>query len=271
MLTERQRLGLRFSPFGALSWHHFDLGDTVGQTERLFQRVGEPPLDALFQHQPVDDDLDLVVLVLRETLVSLEELVDVDRLTVDARTHVALTRQIFEQRVVLALAATNHRREDLEADAVIHVEDAVDDLLRGLTLQLGAVVRAVLHTDTGVEQAEVVVDLGDRADGGPRVAAARLLIDRDRRRQPFDDVDVGLVHLPEELARIRAQRLDVPPLPFRVDRVERQARFARTRQPGEHDQLVARQLDVDVLEVVLSGASNHDLWLVGLRLALAGS
>ena len=58
---------------------------------------------------------------------------------------------------------------------------------------------AVLHADAGVQQAQVVVDLGDRADGGPRVAAGRLLVDRDGGRQPLDDVDVGLVHLPEEL------------------------------------------------------------------------
>ena len=98
-----------------------------------------------------------------------------------------------------------------------------------------AAVRAVRDADARVEQAQVVVDLGDRADGRARVARRRLLVDRDRRRQALDEVDVGLVHLAEELARVRRQRLDVAALTLGVDRVERERRLPRTRQAGEHD------------------------------------
>ena len=225
VLAERQRLGGRF----AFAGHDLDLGDAVGEAERRLERVGEAPLDPLLQHQPVDDDLDLVVLVLGEPLVALQELVDVDRLAVDAGPDVALTGQVLEQRVVLALAAAHDRSQHLEPQAVVHGEDAVDDLLRRLALQPGAVVRAVLDADAGVQQAQVVVDLGDRADGRAWVLARRLLVDRDRRRQALDHVDVGLVHLPEELAGVRTQRLDVAALALGVDRVEREARLARTR------------------------------------------
>src|SRR5262249_16312610 len=91
-----------------------------------------------------------------------------------------------------------------------------------------------------------------------RVARGRLLVDRDRRREAFDRVDVGLLHQAEELARVGGERLDVPPLPLGVDRVEREARLARAREPGDHDQGVARQLDGDVLEVVLTGTGYED-------------
>ena len=138
-------------------------------------------------------------------------------------------------------------------------EDAVDDLLRRLALQAGAVVRAVLHADAGVQQAQVVVDLGDGADGGARVAAGALLIDGDGRRETLDDVDVGLVHLAEELAGVRRERLDVATLALGVDGVEREAALARTGQAGEHDEPVAGDLDVDVLQVVLAGAADDDL------------
>ena len=187
-----------------------------------------------------------MLLVTRQPLVALQELVDLHRLAVDAGTHVALAGEILEQRVVLALAAPNDRCEHLEASALRQLQDAVDDLLRRLALQLGAVVRAVLHADFRVQQAEVVVDLGDGAHRRARVLARRLLIDRDRRRQAFDDVDIGLVHLSEELARISRQRFDVAPLTLGVDGVEGQARLARTRDAGEDDQLVARQLISDV-------------------------
>ena len=48
-------------------------------------------------------------------------------------------------------------------------------------------------------------------------------------RQALDEVDVGLVHLAEELAGVRRQRLDVAALALGEDRVERQARTCRSR------------------------------------------
>jgi hypothetical protein len=117
---------------------------------------------------------------------------------------------------------------------------------------------------------QVVVHFGDRADRRARIPARRLLIDRDRRREALDDVDVGLVHLPEELAGVGGQRLDISTLPLGVDRVEGEARLARSRNAGEHDQLVARQFDVHVLEVVFAGTSDDDRGLIGEARTLPG-
>jgi hypothetical protein len=58
-------------------------------------------------------------------------------------------------------------------------------------------------------------------------------------RQALDEVDVRLVHLPEELPGVRRQRLDVAALALGEDRVEGQARLAGAGQPGEDDQGVA--------------------------------
>ena len=134
--------------------------------------------------------------------------------------------------------------------------DPVDDLLRALAGDRPPAVRAVRHADAGVEQAEVVVDLGDGADGRAGVARGRLLVDRDRRRQALDEVDVGLVHLAEELAGVGRERLDVAALALGVDGVEGERGLARAGQPGEDDQPVAGQLERDVLQVVLAGAAN---------------
>ena len=65
--------------------------------------------------------------------------------------------------------------------ALLEREHPVDDLLRGLPLDRRAADRAVRPAGAGVEQAEVVVDLGDRADGGAGVLRRGLLVDRDRR------------------------------------------------------------------------------------------
>ena len=122
-----------------------------------------------------------------------------------------------------------------------------------------AALRAVSLADAGEQHAQVVVDLGDRADGRTRVAAGRFLRDRDRGAQAADVVDVRLGHLAEELAGEAGQALDVPPLPFGVERVERQRALARAADAGQADQLVARQDEIDVPQVVLAGAFDDDI------------
>ena len=133
-----------------------------------------------------------------------------------------------------------------------------------------AAVGAVRMADPRPEQAQVVVDLGDRADRRARVARGRLLVDRDRRRQALDRVDVRLVHLAQELARVGRQRLDVAALALGVDRVEGEARLARAGQAGDDHEGVPRQPHVEVAEVVLARARDDEL--VGLihRSSLGG-
>ena len=83
--------------------------------------------------------------------------------------------------------------------------------------------------DAGVEDAQVIVDLGDGADGGARIAAGRLLLDADGRRQAGEVIDIRLLQLAEELPGVARQRFDVAPLPLGVERVERQRDFCPSR------------------------------------------
>ena len=159
---------------------------------------------------------------------------------------------------MLALAVFGQRRKKQEPRAGGHGEDEVRHLLRGLPLDRNVAVGAERLADGGVEQSQVVVDLGDGRDRRAGVLRGGLLLDRDRRREPLDRVHVGLVHLLEELARVGGERLDVAALPLGEEGVERERRLAGSRDAGDHDQPVARDVEVDVLEVVLAGAANRD-------------
>jgi hypothetical protein len=110
--------------------------------------------------------------------------------------------------------------------------------------------------DPGVEQAQVVVDLGDGPHGRTRVARGRLLVDGDGRGQALDEVDVGFVHLPEELAGVGREGLHVAALALGVDGVEGQRRLARSGEAGEDDQPVPGQVDGDIAQIVLAGPAN---------------
>ena len=249
--------------------------EAAAELQRGLDRVGEPALGRLLDRQAVDDHLDGVLLLLLELRRLGQRMDD----AVDAGPAEALGLQVGEQVDVLPLAAADHRREHLEAAALLELEDPVDDLAGLLAGDDAAALRAVRDAGPGVEQAEVVVDLGDRADGRAGVLAGRLLVDADRRRQALDEVDVGLVHLAEELPGVGGQRLDVAALTLGEDRVEGEAGLPGAGQAGEDDQRVAREVEGDVLEVVLARAAHdqavgHQVHFVGISrgrdLALPG-
>ena len=231
-----------------------DLHDALGELGRQLDGIGEPLPDAVLLHQPVDEHLDGVRGVLGQRR-RLGQLVEV---AVDVGAHEAVLPQLAEHVGEVPLLVAHDRRQHREALPLGELQHPIDHLLNRLRGDRLTAVPAVDRPDARPEQPQVVVDLRRRSHGRARVARAGLLLDGDRRRQPLDRVDVGLVHLVEELARVGRQRLDVAALPLGVERVERQRRLPRTRQPRDHHQLVARDLDVDVLEVVLARALDLD-------------
>nr|WP_276602683.1 hypothetical protein [Nannocystis pusilla] len=137
-------------------------------------------------------------------------------------------------------------------------QERVDDLLRRGAAHRLAAVGAVLGADAGVEHAQVVVDLRDRADGRARVVGGALLLDRNRRRQAAQVLDLRPLELAQELARVGRQALDVAPLPLGVEGVEGEARLARAAHAGEDDELALGDEQLVDLQVVLVRALDLD-------------
>ena len=236
--------------------HDQHLGRAAGQLQGGLDRLGQALAHVGPADEPVDDDLDGVHLVAGQA--DLGPVRQLERHPVDADPGEALLGQVVEQRAVLPLAAADHRSQDLELGALGELEDAVHDLLGGLARHGPAAGRAVGVADAGVEQPQVVVDLGDRPHGRARVARGRLLVDGDGRRQPLDEVHVRLVHLAQELAGVGRERLDVAALALGVDGVEGQGGLPRARQPGEDDQLVPGQVKGHIAQIVFASPANDE-------------
>ena len=223
--------------------HKIDEHEAFGLAEGGLDAFREPALDAGLHHKPVDHDLDAVLLffVHRDRFGKL-----FDR-PVDPGAHIARGARGHELFPVLALASANDRRQDLDARAFGQGHDRIGHLLHGLGRDLPAALPAIGFADAREEQAQVVVHLGHGAHGGAGVLARGLLFDGDGRGEAVDGIHVGLVHLAQELARVGREALDVAALAFGIDGVEGEGRLARARQARDHHELVARDLDVDVL------------------------
>ena len=239
----------REQPIAALE--RVDDDDVVGEVQGHLDRFGEPALDARLHDQPIDDDVDGVV----APAVELDVFVERAEHAVDAGLGEPLLLQLRELFLELPLAAADDRRQHVDARILRIQHHHVHDALERLRGDLAPALMAVRDADVGEQQPQVVVDFGDGADRRSRVRGGRLLLDGDGRRQAVDQIDVGLLHLLEKLARVGRQRLDIAPLPLGVNRVEGERRLARARQPGDDRQLVPRNIDVDIAKVMNAGAA----------------
>jgi len=72
---------------------------------------------------------------------------------------------------------------------------------------------------------------------------------------------VGLLHLAQKLARVGGEAFHVAALALGVDGIEGEGGLAGPREAGDDHQLVARDFDVDILQVVLARAAyGNGIW-----------
>ncbi len=227
--------------------------------QRQPHRLGQSRPRAFANDDPVDDRFDLVILARGQ----LAHLVEIQQLAIDAHPDEARLAHGGQHLFVLSLAAADQRGHHDQLRARGQLGQVVDDLLGRLLPDRRAALMTRRLAQPREQQPQVVVNLRDRGHRAPRVLAARPLIDRDRRLQPVDQVDVGPFHLVQELPGVDRQAFDVLPLPLGKQGVEGQRAFARPAGPGDDDHPVAGEVEVDVLEVMNAGPANADHLAVG--------
>ena len=186
------------------------------------------------------------------------ERIQVMQLSVDPDPAVPLCPNFLQKLPVFALAVSNQRSEEHGPRTLPQAEYAVHHLGDRLGLDGKTGGRRICNSRAGKEKSEVVVDFGYRRDGRPGISGGRLLLDGYRRRQSLDSVHIGLLHGLEKLPGVGGEGFDVSSLPLRVDRVKRKRGFSGTRESGDDDQLIARDIHVNAAEVVLPRSANFD-------------
>ena len=132
------------------------------------------------------------------------------------------------------------------------------DAVRRIPLHMLAAALAVQMPGAGEQQLEVVGELRHGAHRRARGAHRIGLVNRNRRRHALDTRHMGLVHAVQKLARIGRKGLHIPPLPLGIQRVEHQRRLAGAGRPGEHHQRPQRDLQIQILQIVLGRADDAD-------------
>src|SRR5690606_37386229 len=112
--------------------------------------------------------------------------------------------------------------------------------------------------EAGVEQLQVIVDFGQRADRGARGAHAVLLLDGDGGRDAVNAINRRLIHAVEELAHVWGESLHIATLPLSIERVKGERGLAGAGRAGDHRQLAQWDVEVEPLEVMLPRPTKGD-------------
>ena len=171
-------------------------------------------------------------------------------LSVDTDLRVTTLPELVEQLAVMALSTPHERRKQVTLAVAIGCEDEVHDLAVSVTHHLLAGLRRDGARAFRVQQTEEVVDLRDGAHGGTGVVSGGLLLDGDDRAQAADLLHFGLFEDAHEMLRVRGQRVHVPPLALRIDRIECQRGLSAAGKARHDDKLPARDVHVNILQIV---------------------
>ena len=126
--------------------------------------------------------------------------------------------------------------------------------------------RTMRDADTRKKQTQIIINLRHRRHSWAWVAWSRFLINRNCRRKARNHIDIRFIHHAKEHARIARKRLDVATLTFGINRIKSEGRLTRTRKSRNHDQLIARDINIDILEVIRACAANSDIVSIHKRL-----
>ena len=168
---------------------------------------------------------------------------------------------------VKTLAIFHHRREQQQIAAPPRFRRQPRcQLVARLRPHRPLAVRTILRAQPGKQQAQEMINLRDSGDGALAPAPRDALLDAHRGRNAGDQVHLGPRQLLDELPGVSVHRVQKTALSLRKQQVKGQRAFARSAHARDHHELVARDGQRNVLQVVFARPVDRDHFLIGGRL-----
>ena len=225
-----------------LTQHHDPIASPL---QRGLDRIGQPGANPIAHDQPIDHRLDRVALALPQP--DRFRSSELDNFAIHPNPDKAFAFRFLDHVAEFAAFVPHQRREQDNFRFRRIGEDLIDNLLRRLAEDRLPGQRIVRLADRRKKDAQIIVNLRRGRNDGAGIRPRAALFDGDRRRKAFNEIDVRLFHLVEELPGVSREALDVTALSFGIKRVKGERRFPGPAQAGDHDQFFPRNLDVEIL------------------------
>ena len=180
------------------------------------------------------------------------------KLAIHPQMRVAARARPVSQFGIHAFAVDHQRCQQTDVLSGVTPQDGRRDAVRALRHHRRTVVHAMLYAQLHIQQAQEMPDLGGRADGRLAAATAQALFDGHRGGNAVDRVHLGAPRGLHDAAGVGVEALQVAPLAFVEQDVERQGGLARSADAGNHVELAARNVHTQALEVVFAGVDDAD-------------
>ena len=222
--------------------------------ETVRQRRHNLFVEALADHKAIHDHFDPAVFV----FIEVDFLAQIVDRFVDAHPAVALGADVVEQVGVIFAIDLEHRCANLDFRAAGQGQKVFHHLMRRPDADFLPCDGAARLSNTCEQHSQIVIEVRHRPHRRAGILHHGLLFYGDDRGQAVHEVDVGLLQLGDESPGESRKRFHEPPLTFGVYGVERQGGLPGTAHSGDNDQLVARDFEVDIPQVVLAGALDFN-------------
>ena len=191
--------------------------------------------------------------------VEFRRLVQLDHRAVDSRPHEAAGLQLLDEFRVLALALRYGGREQHHGGPLRMLKHGVHHLAHRLRGEVDVVIGAARRAGARIQEPQVVVHLGDRTHRRARDCARSTSA---RWKWPATGPRWCRGPASPSSTGIGARRSTAIPRSAAVLRhrcVEGQRGLAGPGKAGQHDQPIARQVEIDILQIVGPGTPDADI------------
>ena len=228
--------------FGELEFWVGNLATSLAETEGVFEGFGEAGFVARGDFDAVLDDVDFP-----GKFFECGDGVGAEHFLVEEDAEVALGIEEGEELFGCGVFGDRNGEDD-EDGFVAQVGLApLKDGGRRVGLDRLAGAGVVARGEARVEELEVVVNLGEGADGRASGADGVFLLDGDGGRDAVDAIDLGLVHAVKELTDVGREGLDVAALALGVEGVKGEGGFSAAGRAGDDGELADGDVEIEVL------------------------
>ena len=239
------------SPLGRLNTDHQpSRPDPQGQ----FHGILQPGPQSLTDHDPIDHDVNRVV----STGIEFGWRSQFDQLSVHPCPDEPIPGQLFKCLDLAATTARDDRGQQHHPPFLTQSQQHVDDRLWTALFQRLTTAGTVHRAGPCKQQPQMTVDLRGRRQRAASGRRSGALVNADGCRQPLNQVHLAPFPPIQSAPLARRQSLQEPPLPFGEDDVQRQSALAAAADSGDRDQPIARNIDVQSLQVVHGGPTDPD-------------
>ncbi len=232
---------------------HTVLAQLQGQREAVSQLL----LAGRFDQNLINRHLNCMFLVAVEP----GPIVRRQQLAVYPQMAVSLAGGPGSQVGIVALAGQYEGGRNLDPLAAVVTEYVLYNLVNPLRLNRHAAIGAVLHTQTQKQEPDEMVQLGYSCHRALPAPAAGTLLNCNGRRNTGHAVHLRTGGRLDELTGICVQRLQIAPLPLIEKDIKGNGALSAAADPGNYGEGVQWNGQINILEIVLAGSAEGDVFL----------